>query len=101
LCGTSKVEAVHSVLDRTFYGISGISTEVFDARLSWWLLGYNRRRLRALGKQVPPDVMPPKVVRGLDLLQLEVWWKLAGAQNLLVLSRGHSTQYFLSKLDVL
>ena len=61
LRGTSKVEAVHSVLDRTFYTQHGISTEVFDARLGWWIVGYNRRRLRALGKKVPPDSMPPKV----------------------------------------
>jgi hypothetical protein len=61
LRGTSKVEAVHSVLDRTFYTQRGIGAEVFDARLGWWMLGYNRRRLRALGKKVPPDSMPPKV----------------------------------------
>ena len=61
LRGTSRVEAVHSVLDRTFYSQRGIGTEVFDARLGWWILGYNRRRLRALGKKVPPDSMPPKV----------------------------------------
>uniref|UniRef100_A0A1X7UTA9 Uncharacterized protein n=1 Tax=Amphimedon queenslandica TaxID=400682 RepID=A0A1X7UTA9_AMPQE len=34
--------------------------EVFDAGLAWWFLGYNRRRLRALGKNVPPDTMPPR-----------------------------------------
>ena len=62
LHGTSKVEAVHSVLDRTFYTQHGIGNEVFDARLGWWLLNYNRRRLRALGKKVPPDNMPPKVM---------------------------------------
>ena len=61
LRGTSKVEAIHSVLDRTFYAQRGIGTEVFDARLGWWILGYNRRRLRALGKKIPPDSMPPKV----------------------------------------
>ena len=61
LRGTSKVESVHSVLDRTFYTQRGIGMEVFDARLAWWLLGYNRRRLRALGKSVPPDTMPPRV----------------------------------------
>lgn len=31
LQGTSKVEAVHSVLDRTFYGTHGICVKVFDA----------------------------------------------------------------------
>ena len=31
LRGTSKVEAVHSVLDRQFYGTRGIGAEVFDA----------------------------------------------------------------------
>lgn len=62
LRGTSKVEAVHSVLDRTFYGSRGIGTEVFDARLGWWIVGYNRRRLRAVGRKVPPDAMPPKVL---------------------------------------
>ena len=61
LRGTSKVEAVHSVLDQTFYAQRGIGTEVLDAQLGWWILGYNRRRLRALGKKVPPDSMPPKV----------------------------------------
>ena len=61
LRGTSKVEAVHSVLDRSFYSQRGIGAAVFDARLGWWLVGYNRRRLRALGKKVPPDTMPPKV----------------------------------------
>ena len=35
--------------------------EVFDAHLGWWIVGYNHRRLRALGKKVPPDTMPPKV----------------------------------------
>ena len=68
--GTSKVKAVHSVLDRTFYtqrGIGaevtqrGIGAEVFDARLGWWIQGYNRRRLRTLGKTMPPDSMSPKV----------------------------------------
>ncbi len=61
LRGTSKVEAVHSVLDRTFYSQPGIGAEVFDARLGWWILAYNRRRLCAHGKKVPPDSMPPKV----------------------------------------
>ena len=61
LRGTSRVEAVHSVLDRAFYTQHGIGAEVFDARLGWWMLGYNRRRLRALGKKIPPDSMPPKV----------------------------------------
>ena len=61
LRGTSKVEAVHSVLDRVFYSQRGVGAEVFDARLAWWLSGYNRRRLHGLGKKVPPDSMPPKV----------------------------------------
>ena len=41
LRGTSKVEAVHSVLDRTFYSQRGIWAEVFDAQLGWWILAYN------------------------------------------------------------
>ena len=61
LRGTSKVEAVHSVLDRTFYSQHEIGAEVFDARLGWWMVAYNRRRLRALGKRIPPDSMTPKV----------------------------------------
>ena len=61
LRGTSKVVAVHSVLDRTFYFQRGIGMEVFDVWLAWWILRYNRRRLRVLGKKVPPDSMPPKV----------------------------------------
>ncbi len=60
LRGTSKVEAVHSVLDRNFYTQRGIGMEIFDARLGWWILSYNCRCLRALGK-IPPDTMPPKV----------------------------------------
>ena len=70
LRGTSKVEAVHSVLDRTFYTQRGIGAEVFDARLGWWILAYNRRRLRALGKKVPPDTMPPKVCKIVLFLSL-------------------------------
>ena len=31
-----------------------------NTRLGWWILGYNCRCLRALGKRVPPDTMPPK-----------------------------------------
>ena len=42
LRGTSKVEAVHSVLDRTFYSQRGIGADVFDAQLGWWIIGYNR-----------------------------------------------------------
>ncbi len=52
LRGTSKVEAVHSVLDRNFYSQRGIGAEVFDVRLGWWIImGYNRRRMRAHGKK--------------------------------------------------
>ena len=29
--------------------------------LGWWILGYNRRRVHALGKKVPPDSMSPNV----------------------------------------
>lgn len=36
---TVQVEAVHSVLDRTFYSQRGICAEVFDARLGWWVTG--------------------------------------------------------------
>ena len=61
LRGTSKVEAIHSVLDRTFYSQRGVGADVFDARLGWWMLAYNRHRLHVLGKKVPPDTMPPKV----------------------------------------
>jgi len=61
LRGTSKVETVHSVLDRTFYMQRDVGTAVFDARLGWWLISYNRRRLKGLGKKLPPDDMPPKV----------------------------------------
>ena len=77
LRGTSKVEAVHSVLDRTFYTQRGIGSEMFDARLGWWLLGYNRRRLRALGKKVPPDTMPPKVNKlfAIDVLTMRVCFR--------------------------
>ena len=70
LCGTSKVEAVHSVLDQTFYSQRGIGEEVFNARLGWWILVYNRCRLRALGKKVSPDTMPPKVCKIVIFLSL-------------------------------
>ncbi len=59
--GTSKVEAVHSVLDRIFYAQQGIGTEALEARLGWWILAYNRRRMRALGRKVLPDSMSPQV----------------------------------------
>ena len=61
LRGTSKVEVVHSVLNCTFYPQCGIGAEVFDALLGWWIFGYNRCHLCALGKKVLPDSMPPKV----------------------------------------
>ena len=44
-----------------FYSQRGIGVQVFDAQLGWWILGYNRCYLHALGKRVPPDTMPPKV----------------------------------------
>lgn len=72
LRGTSKVEAVHSVLDRAFYTQRGIGAEVFDARLGWWIVGYNHCRLRALGKRVPPDSMPPKVLCVLIYITLTI-----------------------------
>lgn len=47
----SKNEAVPSVLHRTSYSTCGICNEVFNARLGWWLLGYNHQRLRARGEK--------------------------------------------------
>ena len=53
LRGTSKVEAMHSVLDQALYTQHGIGAEVFDGRLEWWIVGYNHHRLCALGKRGP------------------------------------------------
>ena len=60
LRGTSKVESVHSVLDRTF-----IHKEVLEWRFLMldWLGGYWGNTEEDLGhlESVPPDTMPPKV----------------------------------------
>ena len=53
LRGTSKVEAVHSVLDSTFYSTRGICTEVFDARLGWWFWATTGVDCVAWGRRFP------------------------------------------------
>ena len=50
LHGTSKMEAVHSVLT---HFQSSIGAEVFNAWLRWWILAYNHRHLHDLGRNVP------------------------------------------------
>lgn len=45
LRGTSKVEALHSVMARSFYTTNGLAREVYNGRLSWTISRYNRNRL--------------------------------------------------------
>ncbi|KAF4730048.1 hypothetical protein FOZ62_023899, partial [Perkinsus olseni] len=59
LRGTSKVESLHSTLDRAFYSMRNFRTKVFDARASWHIANYNRRRLMALGKSAIPCGVAP------------------------------------------
>lgn len=59
LRGTSKVESLHSTLDRAFYSMRNFRTKVFDARASWHIANYNRRRLVALGKNAIPCGVAP------------------------------------------
>lgn len=53
--GSSKVEAVHSVVDRGLYNFNNIRQIVFDARAMWKLTNYNRERTRNMGQEALPD----------------------------------------------
>lgn len=57
--GSSKVEVVHSVMDRFFYAVNNLRQLSFDARAHWCLTNYNRERLRALGKDALPAGVAP------------------------------------------
>ena len=64
LRGTSKVEALHSVLDRKVYASTSMRNLLFDAHLHWHITNYNRERLRSLGRTdvLPDGVSPSEVV---------------------------------------
>ena len=64
LRSTSKVEAVHSVMDRKVYAAVSMRQALFDTRLLWHLTHYNRRRSRALGKEAIPDGVAPSEYSG-------------------------------------
>jgi hypothetical protein len=57
--GSSKVEVVHGVMDRSFYAVNNLRQLSFDARAHWCLTNYNRERLRALGKEALPAGVAP------------------------------------------
>ena len=61
---TSKVEAVHSVMDRKVYAVVTMRQALFDTRLLWILTHYNRKRSRALGKEAIPDGVAPSEYSG-------------------------------------
>ena len=58
----NKVEAFHSVADRKVYAIISMRQALFDARLHWHITHYNRKRLKALGKEALPDGVAPSEV---------------------------------------
>jgi hypothetical protein len=64
LRGTSKVEALHAVLDRKVYASTSMRNLFFDAHLHWHITNYNRERLRSLGRTdvLPDGVSPSEVV---------------------------------------
>ena len=62
LRGSSRVEAIHSVLDRKVYASSNMREMLFDARLHWHLTNYNRERLRSLGRETLPGGVSPSEV---------------------------------------
>ncbi|KAF4650172.1 hypothetical protein FOL47_001398 [Perkinsus chesapeaki] len=64
LRGTSKVEAVHSCLSRSFTSFRNFRTEVFDARASWFVANYNRRRLKDIGRKAIPCGVAPVELPG-------------------------------------
>ena len=58
--GTSKVEAVHSVVDGEFYyTLKNLRQIVFNARAHWKFTNYNRERSRRAGKDALPDSVAP------------------------------------------
>ena len=57
--GTSCVEVLHSVMDKTMYTFNRIRQMVFDARALWKIIHYNRARLRAMEKVCIPDGVSP------------------------------------------
>ncbi len=64
LRGSSKVEALHSVVDRKVYAIVVMRQALFDARLLWHITHFNRTRLRAMGKETIPDGVAPSEYSG-------------------------------------
>ncbi|KAF4649272.1 hypothetical protein FOL47_002234, partial [Perkinsus chesapeaki] len=60
--GTSRCEAIHSVLTKSFSSLNGLAEESFDARLSLLISAYNRRRLLSLGYAVPEPGLTPKEI---------------------------------------
>ena len=59
LRGSSKVEALHAVMDRVFYAVNNVRQLLFDARAHWSITNYNRARLEKLGlPALPPGVAP-------------------------------------------
>jgi len=64
LCGTSRVEALHSVSERHFYSFNQIRTILFDAKALWMVINYNRGRLMKAGKPTLPLSLAPAEASG-------------------------------------
>ena len=60
--GTSKNEAFHSVTSAKSREWHQIGTNLYDARLFWLVIHYNRKRLRMFNKQALPDGISPSEV---------------------------------------
>jgi len=60
--GTSKNEAFHSVTSAKSREWHQIGTNLYDARLFWLVIHYNRKKLRMFNKQALPDGISPSEV---------------------------------------
>ncbi|KAF4675150.1 hypothetical protein FOZ60_001078 [Perkinsus olseni] len=81
LRGTSKNEFFHSVMKKFFFASSRIGKLLYTARVSWFLMRYNRRRLASLGVSVPPEHLAPAEVEILGATEDFPGWSLASAED--------------------
>eukprot|EP00986_Skeletonema_menzelii_P007584 scaffold2980_cov141-Skeletonema_menzelii.AAC.14 len=58
--GSNCVEAWHSVADRKVYAVTVMRQSLFTVRMLWYVINYNRQRLRNLGREnILPDGVAP------------------------------------------
>lgn len=59
LRGTSKNEALHSVMDKALYISNNMRALVYDAKALWIIIHFNRRRQKKMGKHTLPLGVAP------------------------------------------